>query len=65
MDLFEQIRGMADCRENRPIDPNANASYLSGYRMEYELQEINSNNYRQGEVNGADNQKASQNSVNA
>lgn len=40
MDLFEQIRGMADCREGLPPRSN-NESYLSGYNIEFQMTEIN------------------------
>ena len=61
MDLYEQIRGMADCREGLPPQ-SKDESYLNGYGIEYQLEQINDNN--KGMNYGKPSHKASRHSVN-
>lgn len=44
-DVFDFVRGQADCRDGIPHKDGKGESYDAGYRFEYELQEINSRGF--------------------
>lgn len=44
-DVFDFVRGQADCRDGVPHKDGNGESYDAGYRCEYELEQINSRGF--------------------
>lgn len=44
-DVFDFVRGQADCHDGVPHKDGNGVSYDAGYRCEYEIQQINSKGF--------------------